>query len=39
VYFATVFGRCSSKESLTALTRLVIDGFHYPLDWHPWKAE
>lgn len=26
-------GRC---KTLTVTTRIVVDGFHYPLDWHPW---
>lgn len=36
-HFATVFGGCQSPETLTARTRLVIDGAFFDIDWHPWE--
>jgi PRTRC genetic system protein A len=38
VYFATVLGRCDAPEPIEVRTRLVIDGLHIPLQWHPWEA-
>ncbi len=37
VYFACVLGRCHSRETLECRSRIVVDGFHYPLVWHPWE--
>jgi PRTRC genetic system protein A len=36
IYIASVFGHCESSSSLTAVSRLVVDGLHFPLDWNPW---
>lgn len=38
IRFASVFGRCGSVETITSVSRLVIDGEHYPLNWHPWET-
>jgi PRTRC genetic system protein A len=38
-YFACVLGNCRSAETMTAQTRLVVDGQYFNLDWHPWEAE
>jgi PRTRC genetic system protein A len=37
IYFASVFGCCQSTDSLTVVTRLVVDGHFFELDWHPWE--
>jgi len=38
LYFASVLGRCGAGDTITATTRLVVDGFFVPLSWHPWSA-
>jgi len=39
VYFAVVLGHCQSPASITAVCRIVVDGFHYTLDWLPWEEQ
>lgn len=38
IRFASVLGRCGCVETITNVSRLVIDGEHYPLNWHPWET-
>jgi PRTRC genetic system protein A len=38
LYFASVFGHCESEDSLTVTTRIVADGYHHPIPWHPWST-
>ena len=37
VHFSTVLGRCQSRQTLQAKTRIVIDGQFFDIDWHPWE--
>jgi len=37
LYFASVFGQCSQGQTMEIVSRLVIDGLHIPLKWHPWN--
>lgn len=37
IYFASVLGRCESADTIVVTMRFVVDGFHYPLPWHPWE--
>lgn len=36
VYFASVFGRCDDMNTMEMVTRIVIDGYHIDVPWHPW---
>lgn len=36
VYIASVLGHCDSATTMTSMSRLVIDGAHFDLDWNPW---
>lgn len=37
VYFASVLGHCQSERTIRPMTRLVVDGHFFSLDWHPWE--
>lgn len=37
IHFASVLGTRHSAETMTAITRLVVDGQFFNLDWHPWE--
>lgn len=37
IYFASVLGRCQSSETMTAATRIVVNGIFYPVPWTPWE--
>jgi PRTRC genetic system protein A len=36
-YFASVFGHCEHEDTVTCLSRLVVDGWRCNLSWHPWE--
>jgi len=36
-YLATVLGHCESVDSITATTRIVVNGLFYPVKWSPWE--
>lgn len=37
IHFASVLGNCQSAKTMTAITRLVVDGQFFELNWHPWE--
>lgn len=37
IHFACVLGLCLSAQTMVAITRLVVDGQFFDLDWHPWE--
>ncbi len=37
IYFASVLGHCHKEESITCKSRIVIDGWHREINWHPWE--
>lgn len=37
IFIASVFGRCESEITVESASRIVIDGAHFPIDWHPWE--
>lgn len=37
VYFACVLGNCKSAERVNLVSRIVVDGFYYNLDWPPFE--
>lgn len=37
LYFASVLGHCHDPANMMAVSRIVVDGFHYALPWHPWE--
>jgi len=36
VYIASVLGHCTCPEAVQCVSRLVIDGYTFDLDWHPF---
>lgn len=36
IYFASVLGRCHG-ENIICKSRIVIDGWHRDINWHPWE--
>lgn len=39
IYLASVLGGCASVNTITAVSRIVINGIFYPISWTPWEEE
>lgn len=37
IYFASVLGHCHKEKSISCRSRIVIDGWHREINWHPWE--